>query len=130
MEQQDYVPNPPEPPRLPFYEQVQMTFQSMVEALCRDVPEFRGAAIAIVWDLNLPATDLMHGMILGKDVEQPQFILRASEQTNKLMRNLVASFMQQLQVGNEAAKELDAAIALKRKELNDLQEKIQQASPR
>lgn len=124
-DQFDDAPEGVDPPRLKFYEEVQLAFQNTVDNLCRNVPEFLGATISLVWDLN-SSRDLPHGLILGKRVQSPQFTLRAAEQTNKTLQNLASSFLNQLVDGDAAARELDKQIAAARQELNDIQQAIRQ----
>ena len=125
IEQVDDVPEGVDPPRLKFYEEVQLAFQKTVDSLCRSVPEFSGATISLVWDMS-SSQGLPHGLIQGRQVNSPQFTLRAAEQTNKTLQNLVSSFMNQLVSGDTAAQELNSRIAASQQELNDLQKKIKE----
>lgn len=126
MAEYEQVPEGVDPPRLKFYEEVQLTFQRTVDSLCRTVPELKGAVISLVWDLDLPR-DLPHGLILGKQTQAPQFMLRAAEQTNKTLQNLISGFMNHLMAGDQAASELNKQIVSARQELHELQEKIKNA---
>jgi hypothetical protein len=120
---------PPEPTRRKFTQDVVDRFTKAIDEITLAVPELRGAAIALIWDDDMPMAELPFGLVQGRDSGEPFFTLRSVEQSTKVLRYLTQQYVQQYRQGVEALSTLNGQIQTKRDELESLQTEGQN-SPR
>lgn len=113
--------------RMRFMDEVKLNCHQAAELLVGTVPELHGIIFTFIWDYSINAAAVDFGMIRGRDVTSPRFKLRAAEQVYRQLQWQMQALYEDLKTADRIAQELNKELDGKRRELDELNTRIDAA---